>query len=586
MAGTDKMTWRQGVDREPPSAFWHSIQKGACARRPGGSHQNSGDAHHDWRQAMAGPKFTANSGATALAVAAFLQCVALPLAMGPALGQTPDVIAGKSPGFDVIALHEGGVAKALAALPGAVREVMARSHVPGVAVAVVHKGRTIYAEGFGVRETGKDAPVTPATVFQIASMSKPVSATITAIEATKGRVSWDDPVRRHLPDFRVSNAYVTANATIGDFFAHRSGLPHAAGDALEDLGFSRKEILPRLAQWPLDPFRISYNYANFGTTTAAEAVAAAAGQDWETLAEQVLYRPLGMTSTSSRHADFIARKDRARLHALKDGAFRALYDRNPDAQSPAGGVSSNVLDLAEWTRLLLGGGLHGGKRLFAEQQLLPALAVQAFTRRPSSPDERGSFYGYGFNVDVNANGRTSFGHSGAFVLGAATCFQILPSADIGIIVLTNASPVGAAEAIVSQFMDIVQYGVATRDWYEGYHKLMAAYFQPVGDLAGATRPASPAPAQPLAAYTGAYANSYYGPVEIVAANGGLKLLIGPQRQTMPLAHWSGDTFAMEPSGENAPDGSRSSVRFSMGKGAATGLIIDYLNRDDLGVWRR
>src|SRR3546814_1681291 len=99
----------------------------------------------------------------------------------------------------------------------------------------------------------------------------------TAIEVTNKVVQWDDPASRHLPQLKLSDPYITMHATIGDFMAHRTGLPPTAGDDLEDLGFSRQQIIERLRYLPLDSFRSSYHYANFGTTIGAEAVAAAAG---------------------------------------------------------------------------------------------------------------------------------------------------------------------------------------------------------------------------------------------------------------------------------------------------------------------
>ena len=69
---------------------------------------------------------------------------------------------------------------------------------------------------------------------------------------------------------------------------------------------------------------------------------------------------------------------------------------------------------------------------------------------------------------MQPSGRVSLNHSGAFVLGAASHFQMLPDSDVGIIVLTNAGPVGAAEALASQFMDLVQYGSIIRDWRTDY----------------------------------------------------------------------------------------------------------------------
>ena len=104
----------------------------------------------------------------------------------------------------------------------------------------------------------------------------------------------------------------THEVTIRDMYAHRSGLPDHAGDLLEDLGFTRAEILRRLRyQHPDSSFRSHYAYTNFGLTAAAVAAAKAYGMEWETASEGKLYKPLGMTSTGSRHSDFVGRaKDR------------------------------------------------------------------------------------------------------------------------------------------------------------------------------------------------------------------------------------------------------------------------------------
>src|SRR5690606_26721301 len=97
----------------------------------------------------------------------------------------------------------------------------------------------------------------------------------------------------------------------------------------------RQEILERLRLLPVEPFRVTYAYTNFGVTAAAEAVATAAGTDWATLSEEVLYRPLGMHVTSSRFADFMAQTNRAVPHVKIEGTYTPRYQREPDAQSPA-----------------------------------------------------------------------------------------------------------------------------------------------------------------------------------------------------------------------------------------------------------
>jgi hypothetical protein len=121
---------------------------------------------------------------------------------------------------------------------------------------------------------GKPEVVDPDTVFQVASVSKSVSSTCISKLVTDKIVSWSDPVTKYLPSFTLSDPAVTKAVTIGDFFAHRSGLPGMAREDLEGLGFDRDQTLSKLNQFPLGKYRLdyNYNYTNFGMTTGAEAV--------------------------------------------------------------------------------------------------------------------------------------------------------------------------------------------------------------------------------------------------------------------------------------------------------------------------
>lgn len=513
--------------------------------------------------------------------------ILLALGGGTAVWSQPVPIANApNPPADAVAIPPGSKERAVQELPQIVADIMRRSQVPGMAVAVVIDGKTVLAQGYGTREAGKQAPVDAQTVFQIASISKSLSATVAAIEVSKGRASWDDPVSRYLPDFRLSNAYVSERATIGDFFAHRSGLPGTAGDDLEDLGFSRGDVIARLRLLPLDAFRTSYHYANFSTTIGAEAVAKAAGRPWEQLADDQLFKPLGMKSTSYRYGDFEARGNRAVLHAYQHGRFVPAGQRNADQQAPAGGVSSTVVDLAEWLKLLLADGQYQGKALIAPGALLPALSPQAFSARAHDLDSRSGFYGYGFNVNTELGGRPSMGHSGAFLMGTGTTFRIVPSAGIGIVVLTNGAPVGAAESVAASFTDTALYGKPTRDWFAAYNGAMKAFFEPQADLSGQADPAKPAASKALSQYTGRFDNPYYGPAEIQEANGALTLVLGPKGMRIPLRHWDGDTYAFAPVGEAELVASLASIVFRMDQGRAQGFDIKFYDDSGQGRWVR
>ena len=520
-------------------------------------------------------------GAALLAATALVPAQAI-LTGAEAAGQTMP-----PPQYSAVPAPKEQIQRAIEKLDDVVQDVLSASKVPGIAVAVVWEGKTVYMKGHGVRRLGDTAPVDADTVFLLASLSKSIGATVVGRQVAAGGISWATPVSDVLPWFRLADPWVSEHVTVGDLYAHRSGLPDHAGDDLEDMGYDRRTILERLRHLPLAPFRANYAYTNFGLTAAAEAVAATAGVDWETLSETALYRPLDMSSTSSRHTDFLKRANRAIPHIPGSTGFEPVELRQPDAQSPAGGVSSNVKDMAKWLALILANGRHNGSDFIAKDALLPAISPQVISSHPYAADARPSTYGFGFGVGVQPSGRVALTHSGAFSLGAGTTFAMIPSLDIGIVVLTNASPVGAAEAIASTFTDLVQLGEPTRDWFSAYNTAMASLMRPVGSLVGKQPSENRTPPRVLSAYLGQYENKYFGPARVELRNGQLMLLLGPTGHAEPLEPWDGDDFIYRPFNENAPKGSISRVSFEKYRDGGMGsMTIELLDGNGLGEFRR
>jgi CubicO group peptidase (beta-lactamase class C family) len=506
----------------------------------------------------------------------------LTIASGHSAAQEPAPHAAPSPAEDsAVPIPPGRVEQAVAKLDRLAEDIMRHSGIPGMSVAVVHGGKVVYAKGFGVRRVGDGARVDADTVFQLASLSKPIAATVVAHEVGAGKIKWTTQVASSLSWFALADPYVSTHVTLGDLFSHRSGLPGHAGDLLEDIGFRRQEVLERLRLLPLEPFRASYAYTNFGLTAAAEAVAVASGRDWARLSEEAIYRPLGMASTSSRVADYKARGNRAVTHVKRQGAWVPGEERDPDAQSPAGGVSSSANDMAKWMAFLLASSKGGAGQPAERAALLEAMSPHMVSRAPANFRERASYYGYGFNVGVSPSGRVTDSHSGAFALGAATAFTVIPSADVGIVVLTNASPIGMPEALAAQFTDLVQFGRLQRDWVPLFEGYLAPLLAPIGSLVGVPRPTHPAPPRPNAAYAGTYHNAYYGSMQVVDKGGTLELRIGPRPVIFRLTHWDGEVFTFMPTGENAPPGTISKASFSGGS-----VVLEYYDGEGLGTFVR
>lgn len=479
-----------------------------------------------------------------------------------------------------------GIDTALAGLPGIVSTLMDRTSIPGVAVSVVYQDEIVFAEGFGVREVGVDGEVDADTVFQIASVSKCLASTVVAALVGDGNISWSTKIAEIDPTFALSDPWVTANVTLADLFSHRSGLPGHVGDALEDLGGDRETVLHNLRFLELPgSFRDSYAYTNFGLTAAADAAARASGSTWEATSQARLYEPLGMARTTSVNAEFMAMDNRAVGHVRVDGDWAHGEDRQPDAQSPAGGVSSSVNDLAQWMRLQLGNGMFGGEQIVAAPGLEVTHLPHAISNYPDHPStEVAGFYGLGWNVRYDENGIT-VSHSGAFGLGAATATTLLPAEGLGIMVLTNAAPEGMAESVGLEFLDLYRHGQVKFDYLPAVGALIAeSVAAEYGDDVAAP-PAVVEDASATEAYTGVYLNDFFGPLEVLEDGSGLVLQVGPAGMTFPLAHYSRDVFTWVPPGENG--NVISAVTFTIAaNGTASQVVVENLDLYDAGTFVR
>lgn len=484
-------------------------------------------------------------------------------------------------------INRAEVAAAIARLRDRVGETMERSGLPGLALGVLFEGEAMAAEGFGVRALGEEAPVDADTVFQLASVSKALAGSVMAAFVRARAIAWDDPVRTGNPDFALSDPWVTEHVTYADLFSHRSGLPKHAGDLLEDLGHSRDTVLERLRLYPLGPFRATHAYGNFGLTAAAVAAAARAGASWEDASRELVYEPLGMSRTSSTYAEFVSHTNRAIGHVRPDGTWTVTRQpREPDAQSPAGGVSSTVTDVLRWLQMEIEGGIANGQVLLDADALAETWLPQVISSPPDRPTARAGFYGLGLNVAYDDGGRLRLGHSGAFALGAGTAMTYFPAERIGAVVLTNGQPTGVAEAMIETFYDDLFHGGPRQDWVAVIGEYFEAMMNPTPKKDFDQRPHDALDAGPDDRYVGTYSNELYGVVEIsTALGGGLQLTVGPDRQTYPLYPYDGDEMWWQFAGENA--GPPATAVFIGGPvGCADRLRLDILDDEGLGTFTR
>ena len=262
-------------------------------------------------------------------------------------------------------------------------------HVPGAALAIVRGDEVIFARGFGVADVEKKTPVTPNTPFFIGSATKAFTATLVGMLVDEGRMQWDDPVEKYLPEFKLAVQSKDPNdrATLRDVLSHRTGFTRMS--FLEtNTGLSSDEILRRASSAEaFAPFRQRFLYNNVHYLAAGSAAAAAAGTSWDALMKARILAPLGMaaTRTSLREAWKDPRVARGYTWDEARKRFRLVtletLGNNIDGIAPAGAISSTALDMTSWIRFLLRQGVHDGKALISPAALTTTWTPQIPGRR-------------------------------------------------------------------------------------------------------------------------------------------------------------------------------------------------------------
>jgi len=250
-----------------------------------------------------------------------------------------------------------------------VARTMKRWRIPGLAVAVVQDDRVAYLKGFGQREVGKSAPVTADTVFPIASCTKSFTTLAMGMLADEGKMSWDDPVGKHIPYFHLADPLADAQVNLRDLVTHRTGL--GSYDLLwYHSPWSLDERVKRVRYLqPSRPFRSGFQYQVVLFSAAGLAVGAASGATWEGFVQERILGPLAMTSSRCTFRQSPP-ADLAAPHQIGPGGATAVLPRYPLADpDPAGSLHSTARDLAQYLRFQLGDGTWEGKRLISAASL-------------------------------------------------------------------------------------------------------------------------------------------------------------------------------------------------------------------------
>ena len=421
--------------------------------------------------------------------------------------------------------------------------------IPGAAVAIVRNDRVVYAKGYGTPDLAGTDPVTADTLFQIASTSKAFTTTALAMLVAEGKLSWDDPVRKHLPYFRLDDLCADSQVTIRDIVSHRSGAPRQ-DELWDNSPLTREQVIRGISELRLaKPFRTGYQYNNIMFIVAGEVIANVSGVPWEEFVRTRIFTPLAMTRTVTSDADWNA-ADHAVGHRWDAKAGRVVVQRPIETAvlGSAGAIKSSARDMANWLRFQLSNGAFDLHQLTDMKQIeetkMPHTPIRLEnSTRDLNPETHVMSYALGWNVQ-DYRGELLVSHSGA-LNGFRTHVDLLPKRASGFVVMANVGRGYALLALRNSLADMLS-GKPGRDW-NAYYLMLD---QRADDKAArakeerlASAPANATPSLPLERYAGEYESRSHGKATLSIVDG--RLMLAWSRVSIPLVHLEYDTFIAE-----------------------------------------
>lgn len=339
-----------------------------------------------------------------------------------------------------------------------------RLEIPGSAVAVVQGGKVVFERGFGTKTLGKKDPVGPDTLFMIGSITKNMTTMMEAALVDAGKFGWDTPVTTVFPEFALGDPETTRKLTMAHTACACTGFPRQDMEFLfESESVTPEKAIARMRTWkPTTGFGETFQYSNMMVAAGGFAAAhafdpkAPIGAAYDRAMRETVFGPIGMKATTLDFA-VAERSDHATPHGRAiDGTVHALplsEEHMVIPVRPAGGVWSNVRDMARYVMTEMGNGVApGGKRVVSEANLLER-------RKPRVRSGELTSYGLGLEVGTFRDLPIVTHNGGTF--GFSTLMWDFPQQNLGIIVLTNASTDEAAvylDAVHRKVVELVFEG--------------------------------------------------------------------------------------------------------------------------------
>ena len=462
--------------------------------------------------------------------------------------------------------------------------------VPGLAIAIVKEGDIVLAKGYGARDKKGGGAVDADTVFGIASISKSFTTAALAMLVEEGKLQWDAPVRRYLPDFRMYDPYVTEHITVRDLLTHRCGLGGIAGGTFwYGSTLSSAEIMRRIRfVKPRIGFRSWFAYQSLTYLAAGQLIPAVTGMSWFEFIERRILKPLDMTRSSTTLEGIVKEKNAVVPHTRINGEVVAVDYRGYDNMAPAVSINSTANDMAHYILMLLSGGRYKERQVLSPGMVYELTKSQMLIHVPYVPPQleetRPMFASYGLGWFVQDYKKRKMAVHGGQIDGLFSLVILMPELKLGMAVMINQEEEGLLDAITNRIMDYyIDPEAEHKDWIPVYLELERMMDDWRGKMNDELfkRPAKPRPPSvPLKDLAGIYRDEAVGDI-FVTLDGDFLQLKFPNTPSFSagLEHWDRNHFKIH---WEDPYILRGLLEFTIGSGSSVeGLLFKVPKMEDV-----
>jgi len=319
-----------------------------------------------------------------------------------------------------------------------------------------------------IEEIRADWKIPGLAICIIKSCTKSFTGLSAGIQVDKGKLDWDTPIKKYLPNFQMHDPYVTENITMRDLLSHRSGMPQHYRMYFNS-SLSRKEIIPRIKFLEFsESFRYSFQYTNLMYMIAAYIIENISGISWEEFIHENVFYPLKMTASNFSLSSSEKTGNFSRPYRHFEGKIKEISYFKVGSMNPAGGIISNINDLSNWLLILCNNGQFQGNQIIStknlDEMITPHTRIPQHLKGENFP---WSFYGLGWGIRTYKN-HLLISHGGGFD-GFSNLISFMPGHHIGIAVLTNMENSPVPSILTNTIYDLF-LNLEKTDWNTKYKK--------------------------------------------------------------------------------------------------------------------